>query len=161
MSQPAHPRRAADAVLAYAEAKSRADLDAALELCQPDVVFDTVAFRAVARGRDEARRQFSAFFTAFPDYNVEVDGILAEGDAVAAHGAITATMAGPLAGLAPTGKRFRVPFACSWTVADGLLAHEQFFFDLHQMCEQLGLETSAVSGRLVAAASASATGSDV
>jgi hypothetical protein len=46
--------------------------------------------------------------------------------------------------LQATGRRFELPFACVWRVTGGLLAEERFFFDLHQMCEQLELDTGAV-----------------
>lgn len=147
-----NPRTPTDAVLAYAAAKSRADVDAALAACRPDVTFETIPFQATAHGTDEARRQFGAFFRAFPDYDVAVDDVWASDASVAAHGTIAATMAGPLAGLAPTGRRFRLPFACLWEVRDGLVAHERFFFDLHDLCAQLGLPTGEVAERLRAAA---------
>ncbi|WP_067634197.1 alcohol dehydrogenase catalytic domain-containing protein [Actinomadura latina] len=43
-----------------------------------------------------------------------------------------------------------LPFACHWTVRDGLIAHERFFFDFHQMCEQLGLPTEAAAAKFAA-----------
>jgi hypothetical protein len=35
-------------------------------------------------------------------------------------------------------------------VRDGLIAHERFFFDFHQMCEQLGLSTEAAAAKFTA-----------
>ncbi|BCK55044.1 hypothetical protein NWFMUON74_28160 [Nocardia wallacei] len=61
-----------------------------------------------------------------------------------------ATMAGSLAGMAPTGRRFRVPFACHWRVRAGRIVHERFFFDFHQMCEQLGLSTDDAAAHFAA-----------
>ncbi|MFB4317234.1 ester cyclase [Actinomadura sp. 21ATH] len=142
-----HPVDPADVVRAYAEAKSRADVPASLAYCRPDVVFETVAFQAVARGTEEARRQFTAFLGAFPDYRVELEYLHQAGGRVAGAGTIGATMKGPLAGIEPTGRSYTLPFACHWTVRDGLIAHERFFFDFHQMCRQLGLSTERAGAR--------------
>ncbi|MDI5980695.1 ester cyclase [Amycolatopsis magusensis] len=143
MSEPS----ASDVVRSYAEAKSRADVDAALRTCHPDVVFETIPFQAVARGTDEARTQFGGFFRAFPDYTVELEYLRETGDLVVGSGRILATMSGPLAGIPPTGRGFALPFACHWTVTDGKIAHERFFFDFNQMCEQLGLSTTDAASR--------------
>ncbi|MDP9869153.1 MULTISPECIES: hypothetical protein [Streptosporangium] len=50
----------ADVVRAYAQAKSRADIQAALRYCSPDTVFETIAFQAAATGIDEVARQTAA-----------------------------------------------------------------------------------------------------
>ena len=139
--------RNTDVVRAYAQAKSRADVPAALSYCDPGVVFETVAFRAVANGTEEAARQFTAFLRAFPDYRVELEYLVEAGDLVIGAGTIRATMVGSLARIEPTHGTFALPFACHWTVRDGLIAHERFFFDFHQMCEQLGLSTDAAAAK--------------
>nr|QXL90851.1 SnoaL-like domain-containing protein [Streptomyces sp.] len=141
---------AADVVRVYAAAKSRADIPGALANCHPDVVFETIPFQAVARGTEEAALQFGGFLRAFPDYDVELEYLRETGGLVVGSGTIRATMAGPLAGIEPTGRAYALPFACHWTVRDGLIAHERFFFDFHQMCEQLGLSTDAAGARFAA-----------
>ncbi|MFD6327171.1 ester cyclase [Streptomyces sp. NPDC058442] len=140
----------ADVVRTYAAAKSRADIPAALKGCHPDVVFETIPFQAVARGTEEAARQFTGFLRAFPDYHVELEYLHGMNGLVVGSGTIRATMAGPLAGIEPTNKAYALPFACHWTVRDGLITHERFFFDFHQMCEQLGLSTDAAGAKFAA-----------
>jgi ketosteroid isomerase-like protein len=137
----------AEAVRAYAEAKSRGDISAALAHCHPGVVFETIAFQAVARGVEEAHRQFTGFLRAFPDYHVDLEYLCEAGGLVAGAGTIRATMKGRLAGIEPTGRSYALPFACHWTVRDGLIDHERFFFDFHQMCEQLWLSTEEAGVR--------------
>ena len=132
----------------YAKAKSRADVDAALAVCTEDFVLETVPFQIIARGKDEARMALGAFFSAFPDYEVTLDGML-EGDRdVAAWGVVRATMWGDLLSQKATGRAFELPMSCIFTLAGGRLASESFFFDLNQMCEQLGLDTGAVAADL-------------
>lgn len=136
--------RPEEVVAAYAEAKSRADVEAALRHCAGDLVVDTVPFRISVAGRDANRAAFDAFFGVFPDYDVDLDGTTGAGELLAGWGTLRATMAGSIGRLEATGRRFELPFACVWRVRDGLLAHERFFFDLHQMCEQLGLDAAGV-----------------
>lgn len=140
----------ADVVRAYARAKSRADVREALRYCGQDTVFETIAFQAVATGLDEVARQTTAFLRVFPDYGVELDYLAAADDLVVGAGTIRATMMESLVGIQPTGRAFALPFACHWRVRDGLIRHERFFFDFHQMCEQLGLSTADAAARFAA-----------
>ncbi|MEV0663119.1 ester cyclase [Actinomadura luteofluorescens] len=135
---------------AYARAKSRADIPAAMRFCHPDVVFETIAFRTVATGWDEVARQNAAFLRTFPDYGVELDYLVEAGELAVGAGTIRATMRKSLVGIEPTGRSFALPFACHWTVRDGLIVQERFFFDFHQMCEQLGLSTEAAAAKFTA-----------
>lgn len=141
---------ATDVVRSYARAKSRADVESAMRFCHPDVVFETIAFQAVASGSDEVARQNAAFLRTFPDYGVDLEYLVAAGDLVIGAGTVRATMRASLVGIYPTGRAFALPFACHWTVRGGLIVHERFFFDFHQMCEQLGLSTESAAGRFAA-----------
>jgi steroid delta-isomerase-like uncharacterized protein len=135
----------------YASAKSRADVDAALAVCTDDFRLDTVPFQLVADGKNESRVALEAFFVAFPDYDVTLDGLI-EGEAeVAAWGVVRATMRGDLLGQNATGRAFELPMSCVFTLDGGRLASETFYFDLNQMCEQLGLSTEAVAADFRAA----------
>ncbi|MBF6210384.1 ester cyclase [Nocardia puris] len=139
-----------ETVRIYAKAKSRADVEAALSTCHDDAMLETVPFRVVSRSRTEATGHLNGFFRAFPDYSVKLEYLHETGDLVVGAGTIHATMVGPLAGIEPTDRRFALPFACHWRVRDGLIARERFFFDFHQMCEQLGLSTDAAAARFAA-----------
>lgn len=139
-----------DVVRSYARAKSQADVQAAMRFCHPDVVFETIAFQAVASGSDEVARQNAAFLRTFPDYGVQLEYLVAAGDLVIGAGTVRATMMESLVGIEPTGRAFELPFACHWTVRNGLIVHERFFFDFHQMCEQLGLSTEAAAEKFAA-----------
>jgi steroid delta-isomerase-like uncharacterized protein len=135
---------APEVVAAYAQAKSRADVEAALRHCADDLVVHTIPFQVVVTGKAANRASFSGFFGVFPDYDVELDDLTGEGERLAGWGTLRATMRGPIGRVRATNRRIELPFACVWRVADGLLAEERFFFDLHQMCEQLQLDTTAV-----------------
>lgn len=134
-----------EAVEIYAAAKSRADVEGALAVCSDDFLLETVAFQLTARGREESRLALQAFFAAFPDYDVTLEGMATGDAAISCWGVVRATMAGDLLGQKATGRAFELPMACVFELDGDLLAGERFFFDLNQMCEQLGLETEAVA----------------
>lgn len=135
----------------YATAKSRADAEAALAVCSEGFRLETVPFQLTAEGKHEVRMALAAFFSAFPDYDVTLEGLAESGDGVAAWGVVRATMWGDLLGQKATGRGFQLPMSCVFTLDGDRLASESFFFDLNQMCEQLGLSTEAVAADLRAA----------
>jgi steroid delta-isomerase-like uncharacterized protein len=137
-----------EVVAAYTAAKSRADAGEAVRHCADDFTIETVPFQMTVEGADANRAAFEAFFGVFPDYDVEIAGTTGAGEQLATWGTLRATMRGPFGSIEPSGRSFELPFACVWRVRDGLLAHERFFFDLHQMCEQLGLDAAAVLAEL-------------
>jgi len=135
---PAHV--AAATVHRYAQAKSRADVEAALFECTDDFVLNTIPFRSTARGADEARDQLGLFFAIFPDYDVTIAGELASAHVVSCWGNASATMQGAIGPIAATGRRFDVPFSCVFPIRDAKIARENFHFDLATMAAQLGIE---------------------
>lgn len=132
----------------YAAAKSRQDVAGALAVCRDDFVLDTPAFGTRAHGRAEAAAQLQAFFAAFPDYGVALEGHVADGGTVACWGTATMTLAGPLLDVPPTGRTARIPFASVFAGSSGCLASERFYFDLANLCAQLGLSTDRVAASL-------------
>jgi len=148
---PADPRDQRDAeaatlrtlARAYGSAKSEQDVAAALSLCSEDFVLETVPLGLATRDRKDAEVQLGLFFTAFPDYGVEADGIAAEGAAVACWGSARQTFRGPFLGNAPTGRSARHPFVSVFEAKHGRLTRERYFFDLASLCEQIGLPLAA------------------
>ena len=131
-------------VAAYAAAKSRQDIEAALALCSDDFRLETVALGTCARGKDEARLQLGIFFTAFPDYAVTVDGMATDDGVLTAWGRARITLAGPLLHFPATGRTAELPFFCVFPFAGGLIAGERFAFDLADLCAQTGLPVEAL-----------------
>ena len=135
---------------AYAAAKSAQDVAAALAVCHEDFVLDTPAFGTRSHGRAETAAQLHAFFAAFPDYRVSVEGRLAGDDAVACWGVATMTLRGPFLDILPTGRTAGLPFVSVFTARDGLLTGERFYFDLATLCAQLGVPTNRMTATLAA-----------
>jgi predicted ester cyclase len=70
-------------------------------------------------GVEGVKRFFSMFRDAFPDVEVEIDEIVAEGDRVAVATTFTGTHQGELMGVAPTGRRVAVTGIDIVRVVDG------------------------------------------
>jgi predicted ester cyclase len=151
-SPPADPRDAADLdgallrtlVRCYGSAKSQQDIGAALAVCSEDFRLETVAMGIEARGREEVEGQLETFFTAFPDYGVDLEGIATAAGVVTCWGRARMTWRGPFLGHAPSGKRADLPIFCVFPCADGKLRGERFFFDLASLCDQIDLPLAAV-----------------
>ena len=135
-------------VRAYAEAKSRQDVAGALALCHPDFAIETIPFGTASRDREESAAQLRLFFSVFPDYRAETEGLAASDGRVAWWGRIALTFAGALPGLAPTGRTARIPAFSVFDLRDGLLVRERFFFDLGMLCEGVGIPLEALAGAL-------------
>ena len=63
---------------------------------------------------------------------------MADGEWAACWGHIEATHSGTFMGIAPTGKRVRIPYMDFWRVADGRIADNPVSVDFAAVCAQLG-----------------------
>ncbi|MEW6272076.1 MAG: nuclear transport factor 2 family protein [Thermodesulfobacteriota bacterium] len=135
-------------VRCYGAAKSQQDADAALAVCSDGFLLETPPFGTSARGKHEARAQLALFFSVFPDYRVTVDGMSAEGDAVACWGTAHLTFAGPFLDVAPTGRSAEVPFVSVFTCDSAAIGGERFYFDLGTLCRQIGVPVEVLQRTL-------------
>ena len=87
---------------------------------------------------DTVKPVFDEFFTAFPDMQVDVHEMVAEGDTVATRYTIHATHRGPFQGLPPTGKRITVAGASFYHVKNGKIVDDYPGFDALSLMQQLG-----------------------
>lgn len=129
-------------------AKSRQDVVAALELMHPGVVLETPAFGAVVEGLPLNEVVLRWFFSAFPDYQVQLLGHAANGDTLVCWGLARMTLTGNGLGRTPNGRRAEFPVTLRFTFADDLIASEYFHFDLSELCAQSGVSTDDVRRKL-------------
>jgi len=98
-----------------------------------------------AHGVDETKAQMEAIRTAFPDFEAEVQAIIAEDDLVSMRVRLRGTHEGPFMGVAPTGKRFEVDNLVHTRIADGKIAERWVYPDVLDMFQQLGVESLPAS----------------
>jgi glyoxylase-like metal-dependent hydrolase (beta-lactamase superfamily II)/predicted ester cyclase len=124
----------------YFAALARRDLDAAAACWAPDGV-DNLVGQAVAEGPNGVRAFFGELFAAIPDFAMEVESMIAEGDRVAVRWHAAGTFAGESAfqGIAPTGARLTLSGLDLLEVRDGLIVHNDAFSDGVGLARQLGL----------------------
>jgi predicted ester cyclase len=90
-----------------------------------------------APGLAGARQVLASYFTAFPDFHLTIEAVLAlEGELLARLRA-TGTHAGPFLGLAPTGQRVSVGAFEGWRLRNGRCAEHWLQLDLLDLLQQL------------------------
>ena len=80
----------------------------------------------------------AAFFAGFPDFQLELQDLLAEGDRVAARWTFRGTHEGEFLGVAPTGKRVSMSAVEVNRVADGKVTEHWVVLDQLGLLQQLG-----------------------
>jgi len=80
----------------------------------------------------------SAYATAFPDYRLTTDDLLAEADRVTYRWTFTGTHKGPLAQIAPTGRKVSVQSIGIARVAAGKASELNMVWDKYALMQQIG-----------------------
>ena len=132
-------RTPAEVARAAFDAATKRDPDAIVATGAPGYVDDFVAIGEI-RGHDAIRAFFRDLFTAFPDFTMAIDKIVADDTAAVVqwHAAGTFT-GGPFQGIAPTGRRVEVRGVDVMEVADGLVQHNTIYYDGASFARQVGL----------------------
>lgn len=79
----------------------------------------------------------AAAFGAFPDLSVSITRAVCEGDTVVTEEVMEGTHIGHFAGLAPTGRRVRLPVVHVTRVVDGHIVERVAYHDTAQILRQL------------------------
>ena len=92
------------------------------------------------RGYEQAKRFVSTFFQAFPDINISVEDVIAEGDKVVSRWTIRGTHQGETQEFGPpTGRQIELKGITIHRFEDGKIVEEWEIFDTLSMLKQLGL----------------------
>jgi steroid delta-isomerase-like uncharacterized protein len=86
----------------------------------------------------------SGFFTAFPDGQMIIENLLAEGDEVAVRWIYSGTHTGSFMNLPPTGKPFSAQGVNIFRIANGKIAENWASFDMLGLLQQLGAVPAGV-----------------
>ena len=93
----------------------------------------------IKRGLIEFRENWQwPIRAAFTDRVYKTEKYIADGDWAACFGVFEATHTGTFMGIAPTGKRVRIPYMDFWQVVDGRIKDNPVFVDFASVCLQLG-----------------------
>jgi steroid delta-isomerase-like uncharacterized protein len=86
-----------------------------------------------------ARREFEAFFKAFPDLAVKLELIFAEADKVATRSTMTGTHLGDFMGLPATGKSANMKAHHIFVLKEGKVIQRLGQMDRLELMQQLGM----------------------
>ena len=122
----------------YDEVINTGALDRIDEFLTEDFV-DHEEFPGIPSDREGVKQFFSMMRSAFPDFRIDIEDILVEGDRVAVHLRLTGTHEGEFMGIAPTHKRIDVEGGDFLRIVDEERAAEHWgVTDVMTLMQQLG-----------------------
>jgi|SRR5579872_2305552 len=136
----------ADTARALFEALSKRDVDAVLTLDSDDAVGDVVAIGEF-RGKAAIRRFLDEMFTAFPDLDLVVDGVVGDdARAVVQWHATGSFTGGTFQGIEPTGRRVEMRGIDVVDVVAGRIVRDTMYYDGTSLARQIGMLPRSGSG---------------
>lgn len=87
---------------------------------------------------ENLKQRVAVLLIAFPDLQVTVHRMIAEGNTVAVHASASGTHLAPFQGMPETGKRWHATCSALYEVADGGIADAWVNWDLLAILEQIG-----------------------
>lgn len=122
----------------FEEVLNRRDADAMAEYWAEDIVEEFPV--GTMRGREEVHTYFAQTFAALPDFHIEADHIVGEGNIVFVKWHISGTFSGqPWMGIEPTGSPIELDGMDCFTIRDGLVTHNFVIFDGADFARQIGM----------------------
>jgi predicted ester cyclase len=120
------------------ELHTQGNLDVADEIFAPNYVGHDPSNPQDIRGLEAAKQAAAGYREAFPDLQVIIEDLLAEGDRVAARVRFRGTHQGELEGIAPTGRRVESTGIIVSRIEGGKIAEDWANFDDLGLMRQLG-----------------------
>jgi steroid delta-isomerase-like uncharacterized protein len=115
---------------------SKGNLAAADELYGADFICHFIA-GTEWKGRPGLKTEVTSHRTAFPDWNENVEDIIAEGDRVVIRFTSSGTQRGEFAGIAATGRKVTIHEAAIYRVVAGKIVEQWGFPDSQSLMQQL------------------------
>ena len=109
------------------------------ELFAPDFVEHEELPPGIPPGREAVKQLPAIFRSAFPDFKVTIDDVIAEGDKVAVRSTWSGTHKGEFMGIAPTGKSVSFGVFDIIRIAGGKFVEHWGQMDNLGMMQQLGV----------------------
>ncbi|HXV43961.1 MAG TPA: ester cyclase [Anaerolineae bacterium] len=121
----------------FEEGMNQRNLNIFDELLNPNYVNHNMP--TPAPGTEGFKQVISMFFSAFPDFHVTVEQVIAEGDKVATRGTWRGTHKGDFMGIPATGKSVAVSYSDIWRVENGRAVENWVQMDMLGLMQQLGV----------------------
>jgi steroid delta-isomerase-like uncharacterized protein len=125
------------------DAWNRRDWVAMADATAPDGIITVVGTGDVFEGPEGSRRYGESWAAGFPDGQITVDNIVADGDRVVAEitgrGAHTGTLETSMGPIAATGRSVTIKLCDVLEMVDGKIMTQHSYFDTGSIMAQLGL----------------------
>jgi len=121
----------------FFEAINKQDLGRLDEFLAPNIVYHN-APPGLGSGIEGYRQMLSMYFAAFPDIELTLEDLIAEGDKVVGRITGRGTHQGDFMGITPTGKRVEATAISVMRLQGGRLTEEWEQIDMLGMLQQLG-----------------------
>jgi steroid delta-isomerase-like uncharacterized protein len=135
----------------FEELWNKGNLSVADQLFSPNYAHHDPSTPDVGRGPESERKRATLYRTAFPDLQLTIEDLLAEGETVMARWSCRGTHKGDLSGIAPTGKQFNISGVSIARLANGKLAEGWVNWDALGLMQQLGVVPELAKTKAVAA----------
>jgi steroid delta-isomerase-like uncharacterized protein len=122
----------------YDEVMNAGNLAIADEVVAADAIEHEAPPGTPAEGPEVVKQWVGMMRTAFPDFHLEVDDMIVEGDRVAARVTMSGTHQGDFMGIPPTGKRFSISAIDIVRFAEGKMVEHWGATDNLGLLQQLG-----------------------
>ncbi len=119
------------------EVDSNHDVDAVDELVADDFR-DHVSVPGLPDGKEGLKQRHAAIFSAFPDFKIIIEDMVAEDDKVVSRLKVTGTHRGELFGIEVTGKSISYKGFDMMRIANGRIVEQWATFDHLSLMQQLG-----------------------
>jgi len=132
---------------------NKRDLDRAASLVADDCEYVEIGLGQTYRGPAGFRENLLGWLRAFPDAQLEVSNVIANGDVVAVEYVARGTHSGPLFGpdgeIAPTGRRVEMSFCDVLNVRNEKIARGRSYYDIGSMLRQIGATPSRGAAKIL------------
>jgi steroid delta-isomerase-like uncharacterized protein len=120
------------------EVFNKGDISAVNELLTPDFVEREELPPGMPRDREGIKQMTMMFRGAFPDFNVTIDDMIAEGDKLVVRTTWNGTQKGEFMGIPPSGKRVSFGVIDIIRISGGKFVEHWGLMDSSAMMQQLG-----------------------
>ena len=123
----------------FEELWNKGNLSLADELFTPNYEHHDASSPDFGRGPESEKKRAALYRTAFPDLQLTIEDIIAEGQTVVARWSCRGTHKGDLSGIAPTGKQVTISGVSSARFTNGKMVEGWVNWDALGLMQQLGV----------------------
>jgi steroid delta-isomerase-like uncharacterized protein len=123
----------------FDELWNKGNLQVADELIAPNYLHHDDSTRDLGKGPEGEKKRVNLYRTAFHDFRLSIEDLLAEGETVVARWSCRGVHKGELDGIAPTGKQFAITGITITRFSNGKIVEGFVNWDALGLMRQLGV----------------------